>query len=293
MLALLVNFVKEQGGKRNIHKGSRYDQVDCFHGSIIFKYHRFYKAHYDAHGSVRSELWYHSNEVCSSDPKRNALTCRNSHNTLATIKIHGGGSVSTFVVPTALITSRSDFCKNALKQCWQESNIRTIDLWDQDPKTFALYLKVLDGKILDLKMTNTVDVVQHTGMDYATLFQIYVLAEFLQDPVTTEVLKRYLWDALFEGDYTKRTLRSVPSAEALHILYDGTVKGCAARNLVLDTFAHANLTEIVRREESWPEEFTRDLVLKLYEQVDWRGGRWSNNDALLWRLKKEDYFRTA
>jgi hypothetical protein len=76
----------------------------------------------------------------------------------------------------------------------------------------------------------------------------------------------------------------------MHILYDGTMKGCAARKLVVDTFSHTNLAHVLSSDEVWPEEFTRELALKLYEEVDWKGGKWSNTDGLLWRLRKEDYF---
>jgi hypothetical protein len=198
--------------------------------------------------------------------------------------------VTDFIVPAALITSCSEFCKTALKQCWQRDNIQTIHIWNRDPKIFALYLQILYGQTLNLQLPETESATHHAGTDYITLFDIYVLAGFLQDQITTEVLRKYLWDALFTGDYTKRNLRSVLCAEAMHILYDGTMKGCAARKLVVDTFSHTNLAHVLSSDEVWPEEFTRELALKLYEEVDWKGGKWSNTDGLLWRLRKEDYF---
>lgn len=156
-----------------------------------------------------------------------------------------------------------------------------------------MYLEILYGETPDLQLPALQNATHLAGTDYITLFEIYVLAEFLRDTVTKETLKIYLWSALFEGDYTKRTLRSVPCAEALQILYDGTPNGCIVRKIVVDTFAHTDLAGVLYNDDRWPREFTRELVLKLYKQVDWRGGKWSNTHGLLWRLKKEEYFEAA
>lgn len=76
----------------------------------------------------------------------------------------------------------------------------------------------------------------------------------------------------------------------MYILYSGPMKGCAARKLIFDTFAHANLAHLLSRDEFWPEEFTKELALKQYEKVDRKGGKWSNTDDLPWLSRKEDYF---
>ncbi|KAF3053419.1 hypothetical protein E8E11_004916 [Didymella keratinophila] len=214
-----------------------------------------------------------------SPPPGTSAKANGFYNTLATIKIHDEEfqTMTDFIVPAALITSRSESCKNALKQCW----------------IFALYLQILYGQALNLQLPETESATHHAGTDYIILYEIYVLAEFLQDPVTIGILKKYLWDALFDSDYTKRNLRSVPCAEAMHILYDGTTKGCAARKLVLDTFSRTDIAHVLSRDEVWPEELTRELALKLYGKVDWKGGNWSNTDDLLWQLRKEDYFEAA
>jgi hypothetical protein len=43
-------------------------------------------------------------------------------------------------------------------------------------------------------------------------------------------------------------------------------------------------------DDRWPEEFSRELALALYKQVDFKGGEWSSKDTLLSRLNKNAYF---
>jgi hypothetical protein len=48
-----------------------------------------------------------------------------------------------FAVHEALITSRSPFFRNAMQGRWQEAQERTVNLTEDDPEVFSLYLQGL------------------------------------------------------------------------------------------------------------------------------------------------------
>jgi hypothetical protein len=204
-----------------------------------------------------------------------------SFDKLITIRIHDEGTATDFIVPSTLIASRSEFFKNTLKQCWRQDDTQAINVYDYDPDVFALYLHILYGEPPHL---------EYGDRNYATFCQIYVLAEFVQDTRTKEVIMEYLWNELFEGDYTKRSPKTPPDANALHILYSSTTTDCPARRLIVDVFASVDYSRIIGNGDAWPEEFLRELTLALYKHVNFKGGRWSNTDNMLCRLSKSNYF---
>jgi hypothetical protein len=48
-----------------------------------------------------------------------------------------------YFVHQDLICPRSEFFKNAMKEPWKEAQERKVDLSEEDPGTFALYLELL------------------------------------------------------------------------------------------------------------------------------------------------------
>jgi hypothetical protein len=154
---------------------------------------------------------------------------QDSFTKLTAIRVHNDGSTTNFIAPTALIALRSDFFKTAIKHCWQQDDTEPINLYNQDPEVFSLYLHILFGEPLHMEPADT-DSAENSSTDtnYITLCQVYVLAEFLQDARAKESMMKYLWDALIKSDGVRRLPNTVPGAEALHILYYGTKKDSLA-----------------------------------------------------------------
>lgn len=57
---------------------------------------------------------------------------------MATVHIGMGSSSKEWLIPAAILSKRSVFFKNALKERWKEGQDRLVTLADDDPDIFSL-----------------------------------------------------------------------------------------------------------------------------------------------------------
>ncbi|KAJ4321873.1 hypothetical protein N0V94_002707 [Neodidymelliopsis sp. IMI 364377] len=106
----------------------------------------------------------------SKQSKRNSRTEITDLDKPITIRIHYEGTATDFILPSTLIASRSEFFKNALKQCWRQDDTHAIDVYDYDPDLFALYLHIL----YDIRPCRVRAGHSHKGGDYGTPMEQFI-----------------------------------------------------------------------------------------------------------------------
>lgn len=196
---------------------------------------------------------------------------------MITIRVGVEPEQQTFAAHASFLSSRSRFFRTALSgDKWLEGRSRTVDLPEDIPRIFEMYLSYVYTGNIDTgrdELNEPSDMeadAYKTSMqrEYADLFQIYVLGEKLLD----DSVKDASISAVFkraEGRYNG--CRCSPSAQHLAPVYEGTPIGSPCRRLLigyLASFAAAKL-EIMFVEDldNIPKEALVDLTLALRHQA--------------------------
>jgi len=110
---------------------------------------------------------------------------------MATIHVGMGSSSREWLIPATILSRRSVFFKNALKEWSKEGQDQLVTLADDDPDIFSLYLNALYYESLTLKSLPCIppDDDEHQtavchdedliAVDHTTLCHLFVLAEYL------------------------------------------------------------------------------------------------------------------
>ncbi|KAF1362452.1 hypothetical protein EJ07DRAFT_77735, partial [Lizonia empirigonia] len=165
-----------------------------------------------------------------------------SFDAAATVAIQVGSATNrrAFLVHKSILTARSEFFCRALNGSWKESETKTVDLTEDVPETFDLYLNLvyknqLPVATLDKDKLCALDwpnFSKYIGKEYRTLVDLYVLADKIQDiQAKNEALKAILQISHIrnhEGRWF--TLPLV----AIRKIYDCTPQGSSARSLCID-----------------------------------------------------------
>ncbi|EMD96675.1 hypothetical protein COCC4DRAFT_141917 [Bipolaris maydis ATCC 48331] len=136
------------------------------------------------------------------------------------ISIQGG----QIHVHREVLTSTSDFLKNAMKPEWRADKNRPIDLSEENPKAVEIYCQWLySGKIACC---------DNSLSTCTSICQLYVLGEKLMDQTFKNTVLDFIVKGL-DGDFGFRL-----TADGIKIIYEGTPKGSPARRLVVDICAY-------------------------------------------------------
>ena len=140
-----------------------------------------------------------------------------------TIVVLVGENEEPFIVHEAPLHANSGFFEAALSKDWQESKERRVKLPAEEPKYFKTYVQWVYGHRLYIGAT------EHAN--YLILSHLYSLGGRLADcDFQDAVLDSYI--------ATARPGASecywLPSNEAIEVLYENTVRGDAARRLMVD-----------------------------------------------------------
>jgi hypothetical protein len=169
----------------------------------------------------------------------------------------------TFHVHKTILTKTSDFLRAALKQEWQGPTPRPIDLTDEDPKYFGMYVQWLyTGKVSVPRITY----IDNGGTKVETpsskaLARTYVLGARLVDSAFQNAILQAIMDCADEDHCS-------PGLSDIGIIYAGTVALSPARKLMVDIWTHY-------AHEEWKlknvvgiagEEFANDLVQALIKR---------------------------
>lgn len=170
-----------------------------------------------------------------------------------------------------LIRASSPFFNKALSGAWQESQERTVQLPEDEPEIFAIYVHWL--------YYGTVPVVCHEAGDsndadaeYLNLAKAYTLGDKLMDTKFQDATI----DAIVEASNIINTNGTswYPGTEVVQFVYDNTNESASIRTLLVDMFLMAGsgawLLECKDR-ASVPQPFLFELASEL---LDLRGGAW-------------------
>jgi hypothetical protein len=195
-----------------------------------------------------------------------------------------GEDIQDFRIHESVLTARSKFFKAAMGTRWRTAKEKTVNLPEDDPEAFQLYTQlVYTDRIPGMNddIPNKVDGVEESyesritldkcgspnacEADYQMLCRLYVLAEKLMDVKA----KNYTMEALYskiqvECSKCKNPQDTcLPCVDAITIMYNGTSKYCAGRQILLTTYIHFANGETYAEKFSHndlPEDFLRDLV---------------------------------
>lgn len=167
----------------------------------------------------------------------------------------------TFFVHEKLVVERAPFFERALNGQWKESDDKLVELPDDDPDVFFLYLQLLYTTKLHTRSNEP----NKTSREYKRLVKLYVLAEKLQDVQTRNIV--------IEAMIAKtRDEESFPPS-SIHLIYDGTPEGSPLRKLVVDLFTDfalpvdiQRIQRIKARERMPPQDFFLDLLLEFSQR---------------------------
>jgi hypothetical protein len=147
-----------------------------------------------------------------------------------TITVEIGTEGMKLSVYEAVIRKSPTFFDNALKPEWatSRSDPRLIDLTDEDPDTFKIYLHWLHFKTLPTVHAEEPSTNEST--EHVALSMCYVLGEKLMDKKFKNAIVKALHDTL--RNHTSSHPR-VPDYESINIIYTGTTENSPARRLLV------------------------------------------------------------
>ncbi|KAF1977043.1 hypothetical protein BU23DRAFT_453650, partial [Bimuria novae-zelandiae CBS 107.79] len=165
----------------------------------------------------------------------------------------------TFFAFPSILSRRSRFSKAALKVWWAEGNNGEIVLSEDRPKTVAIICSStrFPGILEARDLHNT----------YVELSHLYVFAEKVQDITTKNTVLEAFFELLhvLHAQYVMGyDIITMPSPQAIRIIYAGTPTGCSARRLLVDMYVASADSDFLE-EGYWPPEFMLDLARTLMD----------------------------
>ena len=169
------------------------------------------------------------------------------------INVAVGTNGNTYPVHESLICASSDFFQTARKPEWSEGNPGVVDLSDEKPDIFEVYLHWLYFKTL----STVQDQPPTSNPEYLELAQCYVLGEKLLDVKFKNAVIDAMIDVLVnqpEDDVF------IPGPSTIKTIYEGTMEGSLVRTLLVDIWAaragKSGKTDL----DECPPEFAIDLA---------------------------------
>jgi hypothetical protein len=170
---------------------------------------------------------------------------------MITVKVGNNGT--TFPVHESVVCDSSAFFKSAMKPEWTSATSRIVDLTDEDPNIFEIYLHWLYFKTLST-IHNRPPI---ADIEYIELAQCYVLGEKLLDMK----FKNAVIDALIEVlENDPEDNCFLPDYDIINTIYEGTTEGSPARTLLVDMWQGRATPSCKAALDECPPEFTMDLA---------------------------------
>lgn len=175
----------------------------------------------------------------------------------------GSDPPTTFTVHEHLICSSSEVFKSAMNGNWETSIKRSVNLGEEDPELFDLYLHWLYSQTLLAQN----DSPGHAGnVEYLQLAKAYVLGDMIQDAK----FKDAVLDAML---FKSRSLASdgkywYPVGPVIRYIYDRTLESSKARRLLVDMYTYhgqGNWLTTWASEDDLPKQFLFDLAAAMLD----------------------------
>ena len=147
-----------------------------------------------------------------------------------TITVSVGTEGLQITVIEAILHRSSTFFDNAMKPEWaaSRSEHRVVDLTDEDPDIFKLYLHWLYFKTMPTVATKCLT---NNNPEYVALAKCYVLGEKLMDNGFKNAVVDALLDAMNNQPFYPH---HCPDHRPIKITYDGTLEGSPTTRLLVD-----------------------------------------------------------
>jgi hypothetical protein len=169
----------------------------------------------------------------------------------------------SFYVQETLLRQHSLFFKKALSRDWKEKVERIVNLPEDEPTLFAVYVEFLYSGNLAV-VPEDLDPIDATHLEQHMLCKLYVLAEKLQDMDTRN---RAIQGLLYSAKQVRPGNSSIcPGMESIKIIYDGTLPGSMARKLLIDYYTYRGTGSWVIDHKGWPDDFLIDLATNLMDK---------------------------
>ncbi len=173
----------------------------------------------------------------------------------------GTNPQTIFNVHENIICKSSDFFSKAVKGGWKESKDRSVELPDETPDTFGLYLHWLYRGTIPTK----VDEAGAAGTnEYNRLARAFILGDKtgdgdFQDAVIDAMISKNKTPTS-NGDYWS------PERPTIELIYENTLQSSKARKWLVDTYIRSGSSDwMLDRADAadWPHEFLLELSAKL------------------------------
>ena len=159
---------------------------------------------------------------------------------MLTVRVGETPDQQDFLVHESLLKSRAEYFSRAMNGNWLETDTRVIELPEDEPEVFALYLNhIYTGKLHTMTLNrDNIDALPReefkhvVGAEYDSIFGVYVLAERLNDPITRDAAITAVFD-LAEQQTSDGDWR-LPPPSSIRLVYDRTPEKSAARRLLAD-----------------------------------------------------------
>lgn len=172
----------------------------------------------------------------------------------------GGGQKETFNVHENLIRT-SPFFDKAMSGPWQESMQRTIELPEDDPEIFAVYVHWLyDGTL----PVSGVDESTTKNTEYMILLKAYCLGDkLLNTGFQHTILSAIVEKAEFPDCYVETTL---PTVADITYAYENTNEHSVFRKKLVKIYASAACGNCFRGQTTYPVPFVLEVVARLLDR---------------------------
>jgi hypothetical protein len=167
----------------------------------------------------------------------------------------------TYAVHENILSTRSELFKLRLSSVPSEGKLKTLELADEDPEVFGLYVQLLYTGFIPS---------QHDGAsnydDYVRLCDLHILAYKYNDiAAQNDALDAIFMKAApppynYVGEKRVHLLR----CEHVTAMYENTFIQCKGRRLLVDLYtAYASKAELSDYEDQFPTRFMHDLALRM------------------------------
>ncbi|KAF2260985.1 hypothetical protein CC78DRAFT_536017 [Lojkania enalia] len=192
------------------------------------------------------------------------------------LEIHVGteDQLEKFFVYEGVIVDRSPFFANAMKPEWAEKrkNSRVVELPDDDPAAFALYMQWMFTRRLPILPEDEES--SCSFEEFATLSNAYVLGERLMD----NDWKNVIADCYVQ--FARSSKPYYPSNEDIRIIYEGTREGSPIRQLLVDIYCSRGKADWLENDSHLPRDFLLQVtsaLLKIRTVVQSVSRPWKNS----------------
>jgi hypothetical protein len=179
------------------------------------------------------------------------------------VEVLVGPGKTRFLVHKDKLLQRSTFFKAACSERWQQSGSKAIELPEDIPDIFEIYIHCVYHDKVDVG-----DLSQRIGEESATwddenmsfnrLIHTWALADKLGDLMSTNALMDFL------ADYSDRT-GFVPGGKLSAIAYEMSTEGSCMRQLIVDQYVYEREKIALEDAEQYGEQLTA-FVLDVFAE---------------------------